>query len=243
METEAVGVIVAGGNGSRLWPLTKDTPKCLVDVGGKTILERQVEAFRESGVLDIYIATHHMSRKIRDYVGGYAMGGKRWGVRVSWLHEEKPLGTAGWMGTMGCHSENETVVSMNGDVLCDPPISDMLDALKSRGATAVIGSAHFRYATPYGRIKDTPDSTVAFLEEKPSISALVCAGVNTFSPVALRYVAPGESVQMTKLLSRMLSSGETVVHLPVGPDWVDIGDPFSLARARELFPPEKSILL
>lgn len=218
-------VIMAGGLGLRLRPLTDDTPKPMLLVGGKPLMERTVERLRRAGVRSVHVATHYKQEKIVDHFGD----GDAFGVNLKYLNEEQPMGTAGALSLLP-HSE-ETLLVINGDILTDVDFSAMLAFHREHHAALTVAVRKYEVSVPYGVVEgDGP--LVRSLVEKPVMSLFVNAGIYLVEPRCLGFTRD-TPMDMTELISRLLEANEAVVKFPVLEYWMDIGKHTDYLQAQE----------
>jgi NDP-sugar pyrophosphorylase family protein len=171
-------LIIAGGEGERLRPLTNEVPKCLVPVGGKPIAERQVEWLRAGGITDVVFLCRYKAEVLEAHFGdGWAFG-----VRVYYSREEKPLGRGGAL-KLGYRefvpADEQTIVACNGDNLTDQPIEELIEFHASKRAVATVMLSPLR--SPYGIVDVAEDGRIESFQEKPVLPHWVNAGVYVLS--------------------------------------------------------------
>ena len=154
--------LMAGGFGRRLQPLTDHTPKPLLTVGNKPILETILDQFIKSGFHDFYISTHYKAEMVRDYFGD----GSNWNVSINYIHEEKPLGTAGALGLLPDDLPKVPILMMNGDLLTKVNFSELLQFHHASGGEATMCVREYDFQVPYGVITAN-DYKIDNIVEKP----------------------------------------------------------------------------
>lgn len=220
-------VLMAGGKGMRLRPLTENCPKPLIDVGGKPVLERTIESLIGQGFNKFYLSINYLGHMIEDYFGD----GSKWGVEISYLRENEPLGTAGALAELP--DLNEPVCVMNGDIITKANFRDMLE-LVDEGAKAVMGVREYKYTVPYGcLVVDGPK--VLGMQEKPTMRHLINAGSYVLSPEVVASIPKNEYLDMPDLLSRFIEKGDPVYQSLISEQWIDIGSHSDLEWARQLY--------
>jgi dTDP-glucose pyrophosphorylase len=218
-------LIMAGGLGLRLRPLTDDTPKPMLLVGGRPLMERTVERLKMAGVRSVHVATHHKHEKIVEHFGD----GDAFGVDLKYLEEERPMGTAGALSLLP-HSD-EPLLVINGDILTDVDFSAMFAFHREHGAALTVAVRKYDVSVPYGVIEgDGP--LVASLVEKPVMSLFVNAGIYLVEP-ACREFARNVPMDMTELIGGLLEANQKVVKFPVLEYWMDIGQHTDYLQAQE----------
>lgn len=208
-------VLMAGGLGTRLRPLTDACPKPLLPVGGKPILERIIERFVEQGFEDFYISVNYMADMIVDHF----RNGEHWGVRINYLRETEKLGTAGALSLLPERPEHAFVV-MNGDLLTEVDFVSLLREHEARGVLATMAVREYEMQIPYG-VVNVCDGFIESLQEKPTHKFLVNAGIYVLEPTALDRIPSGH-IDMPMLFERLGEQGRTWAY-PLREYWVDIG--------------------
>lgn len=219
-------VVMAGGLGSRLQPLTADTPKPMLHVGGRPLMEVIVGQLREIGISKINIATHYQAQKIVEYFGD----GTQFGVNIEYVNEETPLGTGGALGLMV--PPKDPVLVINGDILTDVDFRAMHAFHQEHGAQMTVAVRRYEVQVPYGVVEcDGPNLTG--LKEKPQIGFFVNAGIYLIEPEIYQYIPANQHFNMTDLIGRLMEEQKMVVSFPVREYWLDIGHHADYARAQE----------
>lgn len=232
LEQENWVVLMAGGLGMRLRPLTETCPKPLLPVGGKPILETILENFVEQGFRRFFIAVNYKAEMIRQHFGD----GKRWGIRIDYVEESIPLGTAGAL-TLLPEKPTAPVIAMNGDLLTRPNFSTLLDFHENRGALATMAVREFDYQVPYGVVRLDGDY-IAGIEEKPVQRFYVNAGIYVISPEALATIPDDRSYDMPTLFQDLNQRGAQTAAFPLQDYWLDIGRIEEFERAQREWPVE-----
>jgi len=222
-------VIMAGGEGTRLRPLTNAIPKPMVEIGGVPLLERQIQRLAKGGINRIYISVNYLSHIIEDYFGD----GDDFGLEICYLREQEKLGTAGALSLLPEHPDRPIMV-MNGDILTTSDIDSLYSFHMIHGAKITVAAIDHRVDIPYGVIRaDGP--FVTGLVEKPSERFLCNAGIYAVSPEALSLLSGGKFSNMTDLIDACLVRSLPVAVFPVHEYWNDIGTPDDLEKARVHF--------
>lgn len=209
-------VVMAGGKGTRLRPLTENLPKPMLPVGDQPLLELIIEQLREAGIHRVNVTTHYKPEKITEYFGD----GSTFGVELNYVSEGQPLGTAGALGLMDV--PQEPVLLINGDVLTQVDFRAMLIYHQEHGAEITVAVRKYDLEVPYGVI-ECEGPIVRRLKEKPLMSFFVNAGIYLLQPSVYNYITNGEHLDMTDLIQRLLDAGRSVVSFPVLEYWMDIG--------------------
>jgi dTDP-glucose pyrophosphorylase len=223
-------VLMAGGLGQRLRPLTEDCPKPMLSVGGRPILEIILENFARQGFSRFFLSVNYKAEMVRRHFGD----GTRWDVHIDYLEEREKLGTAGALGLLP-ERPSEPVIVMNGDVLTDINFGSMLDFHLEQRATATMAVREHTVEVPFGVI-DLADDYLAGVTEKPRYSWFVNAGVYVVGPRVVDLVERGKAVDMPNLLERVLAGDERIAAFPVREYWRDIGRLEDFERANVDYP-------
>ncbi len=222
--TNAV-VIMAGGQGKRLRPLTESCPKPMLRVGGRPLLEIILEQCIEAGFHEFYFSVNYLKDQIKDFF----LDGDRWGVKINYLEETEPLGTAGALSLLP-KKLNEPFLVLNGDVLTKVDFSKLLRFHEEHASAATVCIREYSVQIPYGVVK-LDDLSVLSLEEKPTYNHYVNAGIYLLQPESREFVAHGTFYDMPQLLSDLLQGNKAVRAYPIHEYWLDIGHPETLERA------------
>ncbi len=226
-------VVMAGGFGKRLQPLTHETPKPILPVGDRSILERILGQLRDSGIHRVNIATHFLADRVKEHVGD----GSRLGLAVDYLSEDRPLGTAGALGLLD--APDEPVLVINGDILTRTDFRAMMHFHQDYKAVMTVGIKQYSVKVPFGVVQ-VRGADIIGLEEKPVAQFFVVAGIYLLSPEVWRYLPRGEHLDMPDLIARLVADGRKVVSFPINEYWLDVGQPADYERAQTDF--EKGII-
>lgn len=225
-------ILMAGGLGSRLRPLTENCPKPMLKVGGKPILENILEAFVEQGFCNFYISVNYMAETIMEYFGD----GSRWGVTIQYLREDKRLGTAGALSLLPS-LPNEPFFVMNGDLLTKIQFEAMLQFHKEHQASATMAVREYDFQVPYGVVR-LDGARIEGIEEKPVHKFFVSAGVYVLSPDVMEHVGPDQYLDMPNLFDKCSSTGKFSAAFPLREYWLDIGRIEEFERAQVEWAPQ-----
>lgn len=224
-------VIMAGGRGTRLAPLTDDIPKPMLPVAGRPILERIVLHLVGSGIKRIFLSVNYLGNLIEQYFGH----GAKYGCTIEYLREQpdQPLGTGGALGLLDDLGERPSapVLLMNGDLVTGFSVPELLATHVSRGVVATIATSEYQHQVPFGVLECRDDRLVRVVE-KPTASWPVNAGVYVLNPSLLSRVPRGQMFPITSLFDDCLSRGEPIGMWAIRDQWQDIGRPNELAQAR-----------
>jgi dTDP-glucose pyrophosphorylase/CBS domain-containing protein len=219
-------VIMAGGYGTRLLPLTEHVPKPMLLVGNRPLLELIIEQLRRAGIHRVNITTHYRSEMITNHFGD----GHAFGVELHYVTEELPLGTAGGLKLM--EDFDGPLLVVNGDILTGVNFRDMLDYHRMHGADVTVGVRPYDLQLPYG-VVECSGPYIRDLREKPQLSFLVNAGIYLLEPSVYRYIPNGQRFDMTDLIRQLLQEGRPVVSFPIVEYWLDIGQHADYEQAQE----------
>ncbi|HEX5436195.1 MAG TPA: nucleotidyltransferase family protein [Gemmatimonadaceae bacterium] len=213
---ELSAVIMAGGFGKRLLPLTEHVPKPMLPVGGRPLLERTIERLRDAGIRRVAITTHYLA----DHIASHFGDGCAHGVELDYLTEQFPLGTAGALRLL--RTVDEPLLVMNGDILTSVRFPAMLAFHRRHEAMLTVGLRKCDLEIPYG-VVDCEEAAIIAVREKPRMSFLVNAGVYVVESAAQRFIPAGRRFDMTDLIAQLLADGQRVVGFPIVEYWLDIG--------------------
>ena len=219
-------ILMAGGLGSRLFPLTQDLPKPMLPVGGRPILETIVSNFARQGFSKIYLSVNYK----RDVIENHFGDGSRFGVSIEYLREDTKLGTAGALGLLPEVPEVPMVV-MNCDVLTNVKFDHMLDFHQKQCAAATMAVREYDMQVPYGVVTVDENSRIEAIDEKPTHRFFVNAGIYVLSPDVLRVLKSNEQLDMPQLFQRLRDRSECTAAFPVCEYWIDVGQHQDLERA------------
>ena len=220
-------ILMAGGRGTRLMPLTDETPKPMLEIGGRPILETIISRFVDQGFQCFRISLNYRGDMIRDYFGD----GDRLGARIEYLYEDAPMGTAGALSLLET-APTEPVIVMNGDVLTQVDFRSLLAYHEEHDAAATMALRELGMQVPFG-VVDVRDHRVTAIREKPKRQFLVNAGIYVLSGRALDAVPADEPSDMTDLFQVLIDRDETVAAFPVHEYWTDVGRHDDLQKASE----------
>ena len=219
-------VIMAGGEGRRLRPLTEATPKPLIAVGGKPLIEIMIERLRQAGIGDITIAVHHKSDMILERLGD----GSRLGVRIEYAIEPKPLGTMGALTLLGGRLDAPFFV-VNADILTKCDFRAMWDFHRGQHSAAMtVGVSIHQVDIPYGEFT-LHDGRVTRVEEKPRKEFPVNAGIYLLDPGAIELIPAGEYFDATDMIRTLVDRGRVVAAHLIREYWLDVGRVHDLEKA------------
>ena len=216
-------VILAGGKGTRLAPLTTVLPKPLMPVGDGPIIDTLFRQLRSEGWREATLAVGHMSELMRTYCGS----GTRYDLRLRYMYEDEPLGTVGALANLSEQKRSRSLLVSNGDVLTTLRFGDFVEAHAQSGAVLSIALYRRDVQIDFGVLELDgnlgPERRVLAYREKPSIQSTVSMGIYMMEPRALEYIVPGERLDLPELVQRLLDDGQPVAGYPFEGYWLDIG--------------------
>lgn len=215
-QPDLTAIIFAGGYGTRLQPLTADTPKPMLEIGGRPLLEHIVEQLRTASISDILISTHFRPERIAEHFGD----GDRFGVNIKYVQEETPLGTAGALGLIPKPASAALIV--NGDILTDLDFRTVVDFHHDHNAMMTVAVRRYDLQVPYGVI-ESKGIEVSGLTEKPLLEFFINAGIYVVEPAVFARIPKGRRFDMTELVTLLLEKKERVISFPIREYWLDIG--------------------
>jgi dTDP-glucose pyrophosphorylase/predicted transcriptional regulator len=220
-------VIMAGGKGSRLHPQTENRPKPMLLVAGIPILEHIIKRARSQGFNHFIIAINYLGQIIEDYF----KDGHKFGVKIEYLHEDVPLGTAGALSLLS-HKPERAFIVTNGDVITDINYSDFLEYHTVQNAAATVAVHTHEFQIPYGVVQINGLEVESY-EEKPIVSSLINAGVYALDPDILDLITEPKFRDMPELLDISRELKKKVIVYPLHESWIDIGRPIDLEIANK----------
>ena len=219
-------VIMAGGEGKRLRPLTHYCPKPMLQVAGKPLLEIILKQCLDAGFEHFYFAVNFLKEQIQLHF----RDGSAWGARIQYLEEDKPLGTAGALSLLSLRPDHPLLV-LNGDVLTRVNYTHLLRFHADHQSAATLCVREHRTQIPYGVVR-LDDLNFVAIEEKPVLTHYVNAGIYLLNPDVLDLVPKDAFFDMPQLLEAVAQQRKPVNAFPIHEYWVDMGHPETLERAR-----------
>lgn len=211
-------VILVGGEGKRLRPLTFSIPKPLLPVGEKPVLQLIIGQLKASGIDDLVLATGHHAELIRAFCGD----GSRFGVSIAYVHEDAPLGTAGPLALAKPHLEGEELfLLMNGDVVAELDFRRFVEASRGSDSDLTVAYTNYLYRSPYG-VLTIDGGAVQDIVEKPEHEFSISAGIYCLRPAALELVPEGVFFTMPELIHRLLAAGRSVNAYRLEGHWIGL---------------------
>ena len=219
-------VIMAGGEGKRLRPLTQNCPKPMLRVGGKPILEIILQHCIDAGIGKFLFSVNYLKAHIQSHFGD----GSAWGVEIDYLEEEEPLGTGGALSLIR-ERQNEPLLVMNGDVLTSIDLSALLRFHHDTNSVLTACVRQHLTPIPYGVVNVSGDF-ITEIQEKPVLSHSINAGIYVLEPELLSLVPKQQFFDLPDLVSLVLGKNQRAAAFPLYEDWLDVGHPETLELAR-----------
>ena len=219
-------LVLAGGLGTRLSPITATVPKPMVPVAGRPILERLILHLMSHGIRNFFLSVNHLAHVVEEHFGD----GSRFGCRITYLREPQPLGTGGSLSLIDEFPADPLIV-INGDLLTQCDIGKLLEFHDAGGYGATIGVRPYTIEVPYG-VVETRDERLVSLAEKPSLQMMINAGVYVLSSRVAALAPRGQAQPITDVFAACLEQGISVGVHTLEQEWLDIGRPEDLRRAR-----------
>lgn len=210
-------ILMVGGLGSRLKPLTNDIPKPMLKVGNKPILQTIVEKFSEYGYINIVMCVNYKACIIQDYFGN----GEEFGVKIEYILETERMGTAGALSLLNV-KPSEPFFVMNGDLLTNVNFEHLHVYHLTNQSMATMSVREYDFQVPYG-VVNIENSKIVSIEEKPTHKFFVSAGIYMLSPEILEYIPQNQFYDMPTLFEKLIKEQQTVISFPLREYWLDIG--------------------
>lgn len=221
-------ILMAGGKGERLRPLTLDCPKPLLKIGGKAIIDYNVEALASYGITDITVCTGYLAHKIHDHFARPVAG-----VQVKCVTEDSPLGTIGAATLVKDAAPDGDTLIMNSDLLTTIALDEMYERHATEQADITVAVIPYQMTVPYALLQ-TDGLQVKGIAEKPSYSYLANAGIYMVRNTMLATLPPGRRTDATDFIEKAVTAGAKVVYYIINGTWIDVGSPDDFSRAADL---------
>jgi len=210
-------ILMVGGLGTRLRPLTDDTPKPLLKVGGKPILETIIENFKKYGFVNFVLCINYKAEMIKEYFGD----GKNFDVNIEYVLEDKRMGTAGALSLLN-RKPKEPFFVMNGDLLTNINFENMLQFHLEHQAIATMGVREYEYQVPFG-VVNVKNEKIISIDEKPIHKFFVNAGIYILNPETIDIIPKNEFFDMPTLFEKLIGQNKNAISFPIREYWLDIG--------------------
>ncbi len=218
-------VVMAGGKGRRLLPLTEDVPKPMLLLQDRPLMEHTIEHLKNAGIRKVNISTHYKSEMIVNHFGN----GDRFGVDIEYINEKEPLGTAGALSLMT--KPDKPVLIINGDILTRLDFRAMFDFHKNHEAVMTVGVRKYDLEIPFG-VVETDDILIKALVEKPQQAFIVNAGIYLLEPEAYDYIPKRQRFDMPELVRCLINAAQRVICFPIQEYWLDVGQSRDYRKAK-----------
>jgi dTDP-glucose pyrophosphorylase len=226
-EKENWVVLMAGGLGQRLRPLTEDTPKPLLPVGDRPLLEIIINRFTAQGFRKFFLSVNYLADLVEAHFGD----GAKFGAEIRYLREDQPLGTAGAVGLLP-ERPTQPLILMNGDLLTTINFESLADFHQEHGADLTLCVRRYSHQIPYG-VAEIKGSEVVSITEKPNHECFISGGIYVLSPSVFDRLQPQRRIDMPDLMRELIAEKRRVTAFPVTEYWIDIGRIEDLERARQ----------
>jgi dTDP-glucose pyrophosphorylase len=220
-------VIMAGGRGTRLKPLTDKTPKPLLKVGDKAIIDHGLDRLRQFGVDDFWVSVKYLGEQIEAHLGN----GSDRGVNIKYLWENEPLGTIGAVSQVK-EFQHDYVLVTNSDLLTNIDYEDFFLDFMEKGADMAVVTIPYQVNVPYA-VLETSDHKIISFTEKPTYTYYSNGGIYLIKRAMLEYIPKNKFFNSTDLMQKLMEEGFTVNSYPLRQYWLDIGKPADFEKAQE----------
>lgn len=224
----ADAVLMAGGKGKRLMPLTIETPKPLLKIGPKPIIEHNIDRLVKYGVKNIQISINYLGQQLIDFFGD----GSSKNVNIDYIREDKPMGTIGSVLLANAFNHDDILI-MNSDLLTDIDYADFFKVFKNSNADMAVAATSYHVDVPYAVLEVDEDNHAKSLKEKPRYTYLSNAGIYYIKKEVLRLIPEGEFYDITDLMESLLARQMKLITYPITGYWLDIGKPEDYKQAQE----------
>jgi dTDP-glucose pyrophosphorylase len=224
----ADAILMAGGRGERLKPLTNDIPKPMLKVGDRPIIIRNIERLANYGITNFHISVHHMAEKIEEGIKKYTIEN----TSVDFIKEEKPLGTIGAVGLIKSFA-NETILLMNSDLLTNIDFDDFYRKFIESGADMQVATVPYHIDVPYAIMDINDKNEVVAFSEKPRYTYYSNAGIYLFKKELLKYIPADMVFDATHFMEAVIANKKTLTSYPILGYWLDIGRIDDFYKAQE----------
>lgn len=224
----ADGVLMAGGKGKRLMPLTANTPKPLLKVGEKPIIEHNIDRLVQFGIRNLHLSVNYLGEQLEDYFGN----GEANNASIKYVRETKPLGTIGSVLLIE-HFEHEDILVMNSDLLTNIDYADFFISYKNSGADMAVAATSYNVEIPYAVLEVDDQSHVTSLKEKPNYTFYSNAGIYFIKKSMLKLIPENKFYDITDLMEEILAQKKKLITYPITGYWLDIGKHEDFKKAQE----------
>ncbi|MCS4227927.1 nucleotidyltransferase family protein [Sphingobacterium sp. BIGb0165] len=224
----ADAVLMAGGEGKRLRPLTETTPKPLLKVGEKPIIEYNIDRLQKVGIKNVNLSINYLGDQLVDYFGD----GSERNLNIRYVREAKPLGTIGSILLVE-HFEHDDIIVMNSDLLTNIDYADFFRTYKDSGADMAVAATSYHVDVPYAVLEVNETNTVKSLKEKPRYTYYSNAGIYILKKDILKMIPEDQFFDITDLMDRIIEMNLKLITYPINGYWLDIGKHEDFRKAQE----------
>lgn len=221
-------VLMAGGEGKRLRPLTESTPKPLLKVGDKPIIEHNIDRLAQVGVKNIHLSINYLGEQLETYFGN----GNTKGLNITYIRETKPMGTIGSILLSQGFQHDELLV-MNSDLLTNIDFADLYKSFKTSGADMAVATTSYHVNVPYAVLEIDSKQQVRSLREKPRYTYFSNAGIYLMKKSVLDLIPQDTFFDITDLMEKVLTLDKKLITFPINGYWLDIGKHEDYQKAQE----------
>ncbi|WP_374445526.1 nucleotidyltransferase family protein [Epilithonimonas sp.] len=221
-------VLMAGGEGKRLRPLTENTPKPLLKVGDKPIIEYNIDRLANVGIKNIYLSINYLGHQLEAYFGD----GCSKNIKIDYLRENKPLGTIGSVLLIN-EFQYEDILVMNSDLLTNIDFADLYKTFKDSNADMIVAATSYHVDVPYAVLETDENQCVKTLKEKPRYTYFSNAGIYIIKKKLLSMIPVDEFYDITDLMEKVIQMDQKIVTYPINGYWLDIGKHEDFNKAQE----------
>ncbi|MCT6925667.1 nucleotidyltransferase family protein [Metasolibacillus sp.] len=222
-------ILMLGGLGTRLRPLTNDIPKPMLKVGNKPILETIVEGFKQYGYTNFIFSVNYKKEIIQDYF----QNGEAFGVTIKYIEENKRMGTAGALSLL-YERPSEPFFVMNGDLLTQINFEKLMQFHMEHNSVATMCVREYEYQIPYGVI-ETKGADLISIKEKPIHRSFINAGIYVLNPEIFNFIPKNQFYDMPTLFEQLMEQKKQISVFPIHEYWLDIGQINDFNRANNEF--------
>lgn len=220
-------MIMAGGRGKRLSPLTDTVPKPMLKLGNKPIIEHNIDRLISFGIKKIYISVKYLGDQIQNYFGD----GSKKGVEIDYIWEDEPLGTAGALSLVD-RFNTDRVLLMNSDLFTNVNFEDLYLEMMDSNADMAVASSEYKVDIPYA-VFETEQNRVTSFKEKPSYVFQSNAGIYLINKKLIEKIPKNQFYDITDLMEELVKEGGKLIYSPIHGYWIDIGKPIDYKQAQE----------
>lgn len=224
----ADAVLMAGGEGKRLRPLTEKTPKPLLKVGDKPIIEYNIDRLAQVGIKNINLSINYLGEQLEEYFGN----GCAKNLHIKYVKEDKPLGTIGSILLVD-NFEFDDIIVMNSDLLTNIDFADFYKTFKTANADMAVAATSYNVDVPYAVLETDDTQKVKSLKEKPRYTYYSNAGIYILKKDLLKLIPQGTFFDITDLMDKILALNKKLITYPINGYWLDIGKHEDFKKAQE----------